>query len=68
MANSNLIEVTMETADTVIFWAISGIRGKSKHPDETRIYNFLKNFFEDSDVSDGLFWEKMETLNDQVLK
>ena len=68
MANSNLIEVTMETVDTIIFWAISEIRGKSKRPDETRIYNFSKNFFEDSDVSDGPFWEKMEILNDQVLK
>ena len=37
MANSNLIEVTMETADTVIFRAISEIRGKSKQPDEARI-------------------------------
>ena len=37
MANSNLVEVTMETADTVIFRAISEIRGKSKRPDEARI-------------------------------
>ena len=37
MANSNLIEVTMETADNVIFRAISEIRGKSKQPDEARI-------------------------------
>ena len=42
MANSNLVEVTMETADTVIFKAISEIRGKSKRPDEARIYNFVK--------------------------
>ena len=38
MTNSNLVEVTMETADTVIFRAISEIWGKSKRPDEARIY------------------------------
>ena len=37
MANSNLVEVTTETVDTVIFRAISDIRGKSKRPDEARI-------------------------------
>ena len=58
MANSNLVEVTMETADTVIFRAISEIRGKSKKPDEARIYNFVKNFLDNSDVSDGSFWEE----------
>ena len=42
MANSNLVEVTMETADTVIFRAVSEIRVKSKRPDEARIYNFVK--------------------------
>ena len=34
MDNTNLIEITMETADTVIFRTISEIRGKSKRPDE----------------------------------
>ena len=58
MANSNLIEVTMETADTVIFRAISEIRGKSKRPDEARIQNFVKNFLDDRDVSDGFFWKE----------
>ena len=33
MDKSNLVEVTMETADSVIFRAISEIRGKSKRPD-----------------------------------
>ena len=37
MANSNLVEVTWETAYTVIFKAISEIRGKSRRPDEARI-------------------------------
>ena len=55
MANSNLVEVTMETADTVIFKAISEIRGKSKRPDEARIYNFVKKFLDDSKASDGSF-------------
>ena len=54
MANSNLIEVTMETAGTVIFRAISEILGKSKRPDEARIYDFIENLL-DSDVSDGSF-------------
>ena len=37
MDNLNLVEITMETADTVIFRAISEIQGKSKRPDEARI-------------------------------
>ena len=41
MDNSNSVEGTMETVDTVIFRAISEIRGKSKHPDEAKIYNFF---------------------------
>ena len=41
----------METADTVIFRAISQIRGKSKRPDKARIYNFVKNLLDDSDNS-----------------
>ena len=55
MANSNSVEVTMETADTVIFRAISEIPGKSKRLDKARIYNFVKNLLDDSDVSDGSF-------------
>ena len=57
MANSNSVEVTMETADTVIFRAISAIQGKSKRPDKAGIYNFVKNLLGDSDISDGSFWE-----------
>ena len=48
----------METADTATFRATSEIRGKSKRPDEARIYNFLKNFLDDSDVSDASFWKE----------
>ena len=59
MANSNLVEVTWETADTVI-----EIRGKSRRPDKARIQNFFKNFFDDSEVSDGSFrkeWKQLRT-------
>ena len=65
MANSNLVEVTMETADTVIFSAISEIPGKSKQLDKARIYNFVKNLLDDSDVSDGSFWEGKKSIEDQ---
>ena len=65
MDNSNLVEGTMETVDTVIFRAISEIRSKSKCPDEARIYNFVKDFLDDSGVSDVSFWERMKTLEDQ---
>ena len=65
MHNSNSVEVTMETVDAVIFRAISEIRGKSKRPDEARIYNFVKDFLDDSGVSNGFFWERMKTLEDQ---
>ena len=58
MTNSNLVEVTMEAADTVIFRAISEILGKPKRPDEARTLNFVKNFLDDSDVSDGSFWKE----------
>ena len=37
MANPNLHEVTMETADTLIFRTISEIWGKSKRANEARI-------------------------------
>ena len=62
---SNLIKATMETADTGVFRVISEIRGKSKHPGEARIYTFNKDFLDDSGVSDGSFWEKMRTLEEQ---
>ena len=65
MANSNSVEGTMEIVGNVIFRAISVIRGKSKRPDEARIYNFVKDFLDDSGVSDGFFWERMKTLEDQ---
>ena len=65
MDNSNLVEVTMETVGTVIFRAISEIRGKSKRPDEARIYNCVKDFLDDNGVLDGSFWERMKTLEDQ---
>ena len=65
MDNSNLIEVTMETVGTVIFRPISEILGKLKHPDETGIYNFVKDFLDDSVVSNGSFWERMKSIEDQ---
>ena len=65
MAHSNSVEVTMETADTVIFRAISEIWGKSKRSDKARIYNFVKNLLDDSDVSDGSFWEGKKSIEDQ---
>ena len=55
----------METVDTVIFRAISEIRAKSKRPDEARIYNFAKDFLDDSGVFDGSFWERKKTLEDE---
>ena len=58
MANSNLVEVTMEKTGNVIFRAIYQTQGKSKQPDEARIYNFVKNFLDVSDVSDGSFWKE----------
>ena len=55
MDNSNSVESTMETVNTVIFRVISEMRGKSKRPDEARIYNFVKDFLDDSAISDGSF-------------
>ena len=55
----------METVDTVISRAISEIPSISKRADEARIYNFIKNFLDDSSVSNGSFWERMKTLEDQ---
>ena len=65
MDNSNSVEGTMETADTVIFRAIFEIRDKSKRSDEARTYNFVKYFFHDSGVSYGSLWEIMQKLEDQ---
>ena len=65
MDNSNSVEGTIEIVDTVVFRAISEIHGKSKRPDEARTHNFVKDFLDDSGVSDGSFWERMEILEDQ---
>ena len=55
----------METVDTVNFRAISEIRGKSKRSDEGRIYNFVKDFLDESGVSEDSFLERKKTLEDQ---
>ena len=65
MANSNLVKATMETVDTVIFRAISESRSKIKCPDEAKIYNFVKDFLDDSSVFNCSFWERIKTLEDQ---
>ena len=67
MANSNLVEVTMEKADNVIFRAIYQTKGKSKQPDESRIYNFVGNFLDVSDVSDSSFWKEWKQLRTKEL-
>ena len=51
MDNPNLIEITMKPVDAVIFRAISEIPVKPKPPDETRIYNFVKEFLDDEAYS-----------------
>ena len=58
----------MEIVETAIFGAISEIRGKLKHPDKARIYVFVKDFLNYSDVSDASFWERLKTPEDQVVK
>ena len=63
--NSNSVENTMEAVETVIFRAMSEIRGRSKCPDEARIYNFVKDFLDNSGKTDGSFWERIKTLGDQ---
>ena len=65
MANSNLVEVTMETADTVIFREIPEKHGKSKRPDKARILNFVKNLLDESDLSDGSYWKGIKSVEDQ---
>ena len=65
MDNSKVAEVTKETVDTVISRAISEIWGKSKRLDKARIYNFVKDFLDDSGVSDGSVWEGMKKLEDR---
>ena len=65
MDNSKVAEVTKETVDTVISRAISEIWGKSKRLDKARIYNFVKDFLDDSGVSDGSVWERMKKLEDR---
>ena len=62
MANSNLVEVTMEI---ITFRAISEKHGKSKRLDKARIFNFVKNILDESDLSDGSCWEGMKSVEDQ---
>ena len=47
MDRSTLVEITMKPVNAIVFRAIFEIRGKSKWPDETRIYNFVKEFLDD---------------------
>ena len=65
MDNSNSVEGTIETVGTVIFRATTEIRGKSKRPDKAKIYNSVKDFLDHRGVSNGSFWEKVKTLEDQ---
>ena len=58
----------MEIVETAIFGEISEIRCKLKHPDKARIYIFVKDFLDYSDVSDGSFWERLKTPEDQGVK
>ena len=67
MANWNLVKVTIGTADTVVFRAISVIRDKLKRPDEPKIYNYIKNFPDDSEVSDDSFWKEWKQLRTKEL-
>ena len=54
----------METVDTVTLSSISEIRGKSKRLDETRIYNFVKDSFDNSVYTMAYFgkeWKHLKT-------
>ena len=47
MDRSILVEITMKPVNAIVFRTIFEIRGKSKRPDETRIYKFVKEFLDD---------------------
>ena len=65
MANSNLVEVTMETADTVIFREYLRYRANQNDQIKPEFIILLKTFLDDSDVSDGSFWEGKKSIEDQ---
>ena len=62
MVCTKIVEVTMETVDTVIFRAMPEIRSKLKSPDEARTYNFVYELL--MIVAYGSFWKRIKTLQD----
>ena len=56
-------EVTISSLDKMIYHAIYEIRYRlSKRPDEKRIFSFLKEFLDGSEIAESTFWERLRTL------
>ena len=55
---------TIKSLDELIIKAIRAVRKSKKRPDEIRIYDSIKIFFENCDIDDSLFWERMKYLEE----
>ena len=58
---------SIESFDELIIKAISVTCKSQKHPDETPIYDFIKIFFENFDISGCLFQERMKFFEENCL-
>ena len=56
-------EVTIASLDKMIHPAIYEIRYRlSKRPDEKRIFSFVKEFLDGSEIAESAFWERLRAL------
>ena len=56
-------DVTISSLDKMIYHALYEIRYRlSKRPDEKRIFSFLKEFLDGSEIAESTFWERLRHL------
>ena len=56
-------KVTIVFLGKMIYHAIYEIRHRlSKHPDEKRIFSFVKEFLDGNEIAESTFWERLRTL------
>ena len=63
MDNETNNEVTIASLDKVIYHAINEMRYRLlKRPDEKRIFSFVEEFLDGSEIAESTFWERLRTL------
>ena len=63
MDNETNNEVTIASLDKMIYHAINEMRYRLlKRPDEKRIFSFVEEFLDGSEIAESTFWERLRTL------